>query len=294
MRILVTGAAGNLGSFTTKHLIEKGYEVVATDRQLRKTLPWPVDLVNLEDFAACKRLAERMDAVVHLGNIPNPYAAIDQEGYRTNTSANFNVFQAAREEGVGKIIFASSVQVYGMEQCRRGVEDRLPVHFPFDRDTPINPQNWYSLSKAAGEQALEYFASQHGLSAVSLRFPMLLWPEDPRPKAAYRRFRHLWRVLAMEEGARLIEHCLRADLPGHRAYFPVYPGTVFGWTPREIITELFPDVPLRQPLDQIKSLVDITHITAETGWIPTPPAFLEEPAPTPAPLPAPVKQCAAA
>ena len=278
MRILVTGAAGNLGSVTVKYLIENGYEVRATDLAMKHELSCPLDLSDLTDYAACVRLVEGMDAVVHLGNIPNARMAPPPIGYRTNMSCNFNIFQAALEAGVERVLFASSIQVYGMEADGELRDNAVPPHFPMDRETPVCPQNWYALSKLAGENALEYYAGQHGLDSVAFRFPMLVhWDMKPAGRVERKAYHNVWRFLTMMEAARLLEHCLRADLPGFRAYFPVYPGTVLGWTPQDVIREFFPDTPLRKPLEKIETLVDISHITRETGWAPTVPMLEASP-----------------
>lgn len=277
MKILVTGAGGNLGGETAKYLIENGHEVVATDIAIKRDRGLDVVLADLCDMAECRRLVAGTDAVVHLGNIPNKKSAPPEVIYARNTSCNYNMFHAAMEAGIRRIIYASSIQVYGIEPEGKHLDRSLGSVFPIDHNMPVNPRNWYALSKTAGEHALEFFARQYDISGVSLRFPMLVHWHIPRnvEEVERERFRHVWRFLTMYESARLIEHCLRADLPGHRAYLPVFPGTVLGWTPQMVIREFYPEARLSKPLEEIDTIIDISHITAETGWAPSV-AMLEE------------------
>ena len=71
MRVLVTGAAGRLGSHTCHHLVAQGHDVVAADSQYRRDLPVPLRMVDLLDRTAAYGLVEGCQAVVHLANHPD-------------------------------------------------------------------------------------------------------------------------------------------------------------------------------------------------------------------------------
>ncbi len=175
MKVLVTGAAGKLGSATCQVLIENGIEVVATDRRADTSLPFHIRVADLVDREICYELVDGVDAVVHLGNHPTQYAGDAQRVFGENCTMNINVFQAAFERGVRKIVFASSIQAITGERPWRDGEfapSSLP-YLPLDGDVPANPGNHYAASKAAAETLLKYFSTYRQISAVAIRFPML-------------------------------------------------------------------------------------------------------------------------
>lgn len=284
MKILLTGACGKLGQITGDFLREQGWDVLGTDIRGGGHVR-PADLC---DFAACQELMAGMGAVVHLGNLSHQAMATPSEGYRRNTVCNFNVFQAAVEAGVRKIVFASSIQVYGMDAVFGSERAQLPPYFPIDAETPLRPRNWYGLSKKVSEEALAYFAAEHPqLQAVSIRFPRLVDFQDPGQVEWFREnhLEDVWRVLGWGEAAELIEACLSSDLPGYRNYLPAYPGTVLGMSPRRVAREYFPSVPLKCAWEELRTLIAIEEITRETGWLPSPPAWRPIPQGTAIPVP---------
>jgi len=274
MKITVTGAAGQLGRVVVRMLHAEGHQIVATDQFYTRELPVRVELLNLTDSDGCYRLLEGSDVVIHLGNHPYVSRIKPQHTYANNVTANANVFQAALDTGVGKIIFASSVQAFAANRFLQG-NDIPPSQLPFlplDGQIPPNPGNLYGASKVAGEELLAHYAKFHGLSTVAIRFPFLLNPDHERL--------HLERVrqeaaldegfsyLALPDAATLISAVVKAHLPGFRIYLPASPGTT--WLPMsvdEIVARYYPGVP-RRICDTLDNLVDISGITRDTGWIP--------------------------
>src|SRR3970040_650452 len=96
MKILVTGAAGRLGSVVTKSLLEGGHDVRATDHRHRRDFPVRLELANLRDELRAYALVEGCDVVVHLGNHPNLFSGPSpQRLFSDNVTMNANVFRAA-------------------------------------------------------------------------------------------------------------------------------------------------------------------------------------------------------
>jgi len=154
--VLVTGAAGNLGTKLRRHLEERrGYDLRLLDRA-------PADGVIEADLAqhdeAWARHFEGVDAVVHLAAHPSP--RIDfATAQALNVDLTFNVFDAAALHGVRRMIFASSNWVMAGYRFA-GV--RLTTDLP---PRPINP---YGISKWIGERAGQSLV-RRGLSFVALR-----------------------------------------------------------------------------------------------------------------------------
>lgn len=281
MKVLLTGAAGRLGSNVYRQLVASGLDVRATDAHYAANLPGPLDMANLLDPLVCYRLLDGVEAVVHLANHPSYHGRDGQRIFNENVSMNMNVFEAARQVGVKRIVFASSIQA--MSGYRpMPVDQALPPsalpYLPLDGEVPANPGNPYALSKQASEVMLRYYAQQAGISCVALRFPHLA-TDDVRDFITSRssdmvrpghNLDEAFTVLRHTDAARLIDAILRTDLPGFRIYFPTDPAPTMNLPVADIIRRYFGNVPLRQPLDQIKSIVDISRIERETGWRPAP------------------------
>jgi len=276
MRVTITGAAGGLGSATGKVLHEAGIEVVGLDRVSRDDLPFKVHIVDLCDAEAVKPHVQGIDAVMHFGNHTDHRAGRELIVYSDNVKMNMNVFWQAHEAGCGKMMFASSIQVVSSVP---NYYKSKPVYLPLDSDTPARVCNEYALSKHAGEDMLQWLADMHGVSAVSFRYPYMQSAEKFRKLFAERDESDLnngWdEVLAFsymsyEDAGTLALATLRADLPGHRCYLPASQKRFTKATNAALIERFYPDVPLKKTVAEIGegSLVDITRITAETGWIP--------------------------
>src|SRR3954470_11296639 len=114
-KICVTGAAGKLGRAVVAGLLEHGHDVVATDAR-----PGPPDLgtqVLLADLTEYGQAAEGLrgaGTVVHLANSPAPGIHTPSETFNRNTVMNSNVFLAAAQQQVGRVVWASSETTLGL------------------------------------------------------------------------------------------------------------------------------------------------------------------------------------
>jgi len=271
MKVTVTGAGGFLGAAVTRQLCEAGYTVVATDKFARTDLPTPVRVVDLLNRESCYHVLEGVEAVVHLGNHKGMHRGDPQLVFNENGTMNMNVFQAAAELKVAKVIFASSIQV----MCsQRAAEDRqaLLPYLPLDSEAPPCPDNPYSLSKLVGETMLAYFADRWGMQTVALRFPALVddalldrcQKAGSFPAGSHEAFAYLH----VKDAGNLVAAMLKADLPGFRVYFPAARSHGSVRPVAEVIRQYYANVPLRKPLEEIDFLVDISAIERETGWTP--------------------------
>lgn len=276
LKVTITGAAGRIGSVVTRALVDAGHDVVATDVRSRDDLPVPVRVADLLDEAALPPLVAGADAVVHLGNHPGigRGGRSPQRTYAENGAMNANVFEAALAAGVRTFLFASSVQAIGGARERGGGDDpgsQLP-YLPIDGRAPARPGNLYALSKAAGEQMLEYYARCHGRTCVAVRFPLTInrakWASTPID-ASYPKLDEAFAYLDVRDAASLIVATLAAPLDGYRAYFPAARGNVLARPAADVIRAYYPNVPLRRPIEQIDCLVDTADIERDTGWVPT-------------------------
>lgn len=166
--ILVTGAAGYIGSVVAEQLVERGDTVFAVDNLSTghagalhpKARFLPVDLGNRESVDLVFR-AYRFDAVIHMAAkslIPESIAD-PAPFYTANIVGGLNLINAMVAHGVKPIIFSSSAATYGET-------DR----FPIDETTPTCPMNPYGESKLAFENILRWYGQAYGLETTAFRY----------------------------------------------------------------------------------------------------------------------------
>lgn len=168
MRILVTGAAGYIGSVVTETLVEGGHDVLALDslRHGHRAAVHPEarfvqgDLVDAEWLQ--NLLADNpIDGVVHLAAEALIDESIRDPGrfYRANVSGGLNLLEAMARTGVQRLVFSSTAAVYGE-----------PRQVPISEEDPKDPVNSYGDSKLAFERMLTWYRRAYGLNHISLRY----------------------------------------------------------------------------------------------------------------------------
>src|SRR5262245_52651608 len=155
MKVLVTGALGNVGSYTVDALLEEGHAVVAFDvespraRRLASRLDARVHVAwgDVTDPASIRSALEGVDAVVHLaGIIPPRVDRAPDLARRINVDGTRTLIEQMESSGTAnRLVFASSESVFG------DVQDREP---PLRVDTPVAPSDEYGRHKVACERAI--------------------------------------------------------------------------------------------------------------------------------------------
>lgn len=268
-RVLVTGAAGRLGSTVARLFHAEGYRVVATDLADPGDVPYPFERVDLRDHATTSALLSDIDVVLHIGNRPGIGRTPPQVVFNENVTMNENVFQAAAERGATTVVFASTLQLIGSHPDERTVvtEPRRPV-YPLDEHAVPDPSNVYALSKTVSETMLRYYAERCGLAGTALRLPLLHHHESrfevelggERPVDVFEAFTGL----SYDDAARLFLAVARAGLTGYRVYLAGTTHRHRDLSVAQLVDRYYPEVS-RDAAD----LVDYSTITAEVGWRPT-------------------------
>ncbi len=225
MKLLVTGAAGFIGS-TYVRLLGEEHEVVVLDKLTyagrRENLPEEVELVvgAIEDPAIVREAMEGVDAVVNFAAESHVDRSIDdQDAFaRTHVVGTGVLLDAARELGVGRYLQVSTDEVYGSIESGS-----------FTETSPLDPSSPYSATKAAGDLLVSAHAHTYGLEAVICRgsnnygprqYPEKLIPlivlnaihSDPLP--VYGDGRQVRNWLYVEDFCRGIHTVLMSGRPG--------------------------------------------------------------------------------
>lgn len=196
MKILVTGAAGFIGMFVSRLLLERGEEVIGLDNlneyydvnlkkhrlALLEKMPGfrfvKLDLADRSGMEALFR-EHRFDRVVHLAaqagvrySLINPHAYID-----SNLVGTFHLMEGCRASGVGHLVYASTSSVYGAN-----------THMPFSTHRAADhPISLYAATKKANEMMAHSYSMLHGLPTTGLRFFTVYGPYG-RPDMALFQF----------------------------------------------------------------------------------------------------------
>jgi dTDP-glucose 4,6-dehydratase len=230
MKVLVTGAAGFIGSNYVRVVLERGEdEVVVLDKLTyagrRENLEDVADRIEfvegaIEDRPLVRQVVEGCDAVVNFAAESHVDRSIaDQDVFaRTHVIGTSVLLDAAREHGVGRYLQVSTDEVYG--SIERG---------SFTETSPLNPSSPYSATKAAGDLLVSAHVHTYGIEAVICRgsnnygprqYPEKLIPlcvlnalaGDPLP--VYGDGHQVRNWLYVEDFARAIDLVLRRGLPG--------------------------------------------------------------------------------
>jgi nucleoside-diphosphate-sugar epimerase len=191
--LTITGGAGRIGSALTP-LLRDRYRIRLAD--LREP-PAGLDydecmLGDVANLADAERALAGADAVLHLAGNPNTAATWD-EVCPANIEGTYNVFEAARRHGVGKVVLASTNHVMGYYALERA--------FPVDTRAPIRPDSLYGVSKAFGEALARYYSDTFGMSMICLRIG---WFTPDPPSIAS--LNPLW--VSARDLAQIVRQCL--------------------------------------------------------------------------------------
>ncbi|MFG2572096.1 NAD-dependent epimerase/dehydratase family protein [Streptomyces sp. NPDC048481] len=210
--VLLTGAAGGLGTLMRDLLPAYGYELRLLD--LRPVEGEPEAIVaDLADKRAVREAVRGVDAIIHLAGISleAPFEKI----LTANIAGTYNLYEAAHDEGVRRVVFASSNHAVGFTPRPRGEDTLIPV------DTPHRPDTFYGLSKAFGEDLAQFYWDKHGLESVSVRIGSCF----AEPTSV--RMLSVW--MSPADGARLFHAALTAENVGHTVVYGSSANTRLWW-----------------------------------------------------------------
>jgi uronate dehydrogenase len=231
MRILVTGAAGSIGSVMCTGLLDRGREVLGVDVMTEPpgfVGEWfTADCSDPDAVSAVFASAGRVDAVVHLAGNPGEASLPEELTSHVHTTAALLEAMVAHE--VRRIAYASSNHAVGYTPRTTLPGGLLGV------DVPPRPDTFYGAAKVAAEALLRLYVDRCGIEAVAMRIGAF----GPQPESA--RDLAIW--LSHDDAVRMVEAAVTAADPGFavlygvsantRGWWDLGPGRALGFEPQD-------------------------------------------------------------
>lgn len=281
-RFLVTGATGFVGRRVAGELAANGHEVVALVRPSTASNPASIEPLlrdgveisrgDVLDAASVRRAASDVDVVCHLAAVLPRQGSSVSDVLRSNIVGGKNVLDACVRQSVVRLVFASSVAVYG--RCLFGVSER----------TPPNPLGPYGYAKLAVEQAIHERARKEGLSHSLLRLSPIYGRGGPpvftrqirqvlagrRPRTPAGGWLEQW--IHVDDAARAVLVAATTDVERPVTFNLAGPDTVSPHQLASLVWSLVLDGPLleydRRGFTSAIQLFDTTRSRATLGFVP--------------------------
>lgn len=167
MKVMVTGGAGYIGSHAVRQLKKSGYDPVVFDnlskghtQAIKDSEFFQGDLLDMDSLKRFFR-EHKAEAVMHFAarSLVGESMKVPYDYYENNVSGSLNLFKAAMDAGVRKVIFSSTAAVYGE-----------PKEVPITEDSEKSPLNVYGRTKLVIEGILKDFSDIYGLKYKALRY----------------------------------------------------------------------------------------------------------------------------
>jgi UDP-glucuronate 4-epimerase len=200
MKVLVTGAAGFIGSHLVERLLREGCQVVGLDsfdsylydaetkhrnlREIGEHKHWRFVEGDILDAELVPSLLAGVDLVAHIAALAGvrPSIAAPQKYIRTNIQGTLSLLDACRTAGVNRMLFASTSSVYGA---------RSPEDVPFRESDPcVRPASPYAASKRSAELFCSNYRDLYGIGVLAVRYFTVYGPRQ-RPEMAIHQFTRL-------------------------------------------------------------------------------------------------------
>lgn len=160
--VLVTGASGFLGRAVVRHLAQRGFQVRGAVRATPRS--GEVAIGNFSALTDWSQALDGLDTVIHCAAMANARRGSDTDFMEVNGRAVVSLARRAAAKGVRRLIFISSVAVFGRQTLGR----------PFRHDDTPRPETPYAVAKLYAEQGLRQVAAETGLEVVIIRPPLIL------------------------------------------------------------------------------------------------------------------------
>lgn len=268
-RVVVTGGSGKAGQATVRRLRSEGLEVINVDVSAPLDPDEPTLVADLTDFGQAMGALSGADAVVHHAAIPAPNILTQAETFRINTMSTYNVFSAAAELGLQRVVWASSETLIGIP-----LQEAPPKFAPIDETHPRLPQFHYALSKLMGEEMAGQFSRWHGIPFIGLRISNIMLEHDYEARFPgfwadpTIRSWNLWGYVDHRDVALACCRALTANIEGSEEFLIAAADTCMTTPSLDLMASVFPTVPLRRTVDGHDTLLSIDKARMLLGYEP--------------------------
>lgn len=175
-KYFITGAGGCIGGWTVKNLIEAGHTVYALmphpekieklrlimkPEDIEKIIVLRGDITNPDLLSNAVALSGA-DRIIHLAALQMPFCRANPSmGARVNVEGTINIFEAAKEAGLNRVVYSSSTAVYGDADDYENAE--------FDHWSDLIPRSFYGVFKQDNEWSAKVYWQDHGISSIAIR-----------------------------------------------------------------------------------------------------------------------------
>lgn len=176
MRILVTGGMGDVGRPMVRWLLDKGHEVRVLDLKCEPTIEGAECREgSIMNFEKLHDHMQGMEGVIHLAALREPGMAAETEIFHVNVDGTFNIFRAAADAGIKRVVCASSINALGYNFGITFPQGQLR-YLPIDEEHLTYTTDPYSFSKGMIEEIGRYFWRREGITSLFLRYPAVYNP----------------------------------------------------------------------------------------------------------------------
>lgn len=269
-RVAVTGGSGRLG----RRIIERfrgeadvtSVDVRPSDEDVRFVQ------ADARDFNAVEAALAGHDAVVHLAAVPDPRSAPGDVTFSTNVNATWNVLQAAENAGVRRVVVASSDAATGLLYN----PNWTPQYLPVDEDHPVQPTDFYGLSKKVTEDICRAYTYRGKLEVVIIRPTLIAFPwvlPELAARGADVDNHHIWSYVDPEDVAQGFYLAMGLDDLTHDTFFISATNCLGARPTLEMMEERLGRLPeVRKPevyeRDPYASVIDTARARSVLGYQP--------------------------
>jgi len=272
VNVVVTGAAGKIGRWTVRTILEAGHEVKASDKKLtEESAAKNFIQAELRDYGQVCQLLKGSDAVVHLGNIPTDVRNTPQAIFENNMLVNFNVLEACRDFKIPKLVWASSETVLGYPF----VPEQLS-YLPVDEEHPTIVKSTYAMAKLLTENLSGMYHKLTNSQIVTLRFaniyepdeyekiPTMHWNDEQKDIQK----KNAWAYCDVRDAAKACLLAIENNNLRNQVFHITAPDTIMPDLSQDLINRFFPNVSLKRPIQGHETLMAIDKARKVLGYEP--------------------------
>jgi nucleoside-diphosphate-sugar epimerase len=272
VKVVVTGAAGKIGRWTVRTLLEAGHDVIATDKKLREESASKKFIqAELRDYGQVCQLLKGSDAVIHLGNIPTDVRNTSQAIFENNMLVNFNILEACKDFNIPKVVWASSETVLGYPFKAEQLS-----YLPVDEEHPSVVKSSYAMAKRLTEILSRMFHKLAKTEIVALRFANIYEPDEYHkiPKMHWNdqqkdiQKKNAWAYCDVRDAATACLLALEKSNLGNDIFHITAPDTIMPDLSEDLVKKYFPEVTIKKEIKGHETLMAIDKARKMLGYEP--------------------------